>query len=169
LIDPTDAVLLLLDHQTGLFPCVKDVGIDELRANTAALAGLATRIKTPLITTASFPEGPRGRLMPEIHQFAPRAIHVPRAGESNAWDSERFVESVNKTGRKTLIMAGIYAGVSVMLAALDAKAAGFRVYAVMDASGDPSEAASRITLARFSQAGVIPTTTRALMSELQRT
>ena len=43
-----------------------------------------------------------------------------------------------------------------MFPALDAKAAGFKVYAVMDASGDPSEMASRTTLARFVQAGVDP-------------
>ena len=48
-------------------------------------------------------------------------------------------------------------------------AAGFKVYAVMDASGDPSEMASRTTLARFIQAGVIPTSTNAVLSEAHRT
>ena len=53
-----------------------------------------------------------------------------------------------------------------MFPALDAKAAGFKVYAVMDASGDPSEMASRTSLARFVQGGVIPTTTNAVLSEV---
>ncbi len=39
-----------------------------------------------------------------------------------------------------------------MFPALDAKAEGYKVYAVIDASGDPSEMASRTTLARFTQA-----------------
>jgi hypothetical protein len=39
----------------------------------------------------------------------------------------------------------------------------------MDTSGDPSELASRTTLARFTQAGVIPTTTNAVLSEVHRT
>jgi hypothetical protein len=56
-----------------------------------------------------------------------------------------------------------------MFPALDAKAAGYKVYAVMDASGDPSEMASRTTLARFMQAGVVPTSTNAVICELQRT
>jgi hypothetical protein len=56
-----------------------------------------------------------------------------------------------------------------MFPALDAKAAGFKVYAVMDASGDPSEMTSRTTLARFAQAGVIPTSTNAVLSEIHRT
>ena len=42
LLDPSDTVLLLLDHQTGLFQTVKDVGITELRNNTVLLAKVAT-------------------------------------------------------------------------------------------------------------------------------
>jgi hypothetical protein len=56
-----------------------------------------------------------------------------------------------------------------MFPALDAKAAGYKVYAVIDASGDPSEMASRTTVARFVQAGVIPTSANAVLCEIQRT
>lgn len=169
LIDTSDSVMLLLDHQSGLFQTVKDIGVAELRANTVMLARLATLLKIPVITTASEPNGPNGPLMPEIHQSAPHAIYVPRKGEVNAWDNDDFVKAVRATGRKTLIMAGVWTSVCVMFPALDAKAAGFKVYAVMDASGDPSELASRTTLGRFVQAGVIPTSTNAVLSETHRT
>ena len=169
LIDPSDTVILLLDHQTGLFQTVKDISVADLRVNTVVLAKLATLLKIPVITTASEPNGPNGPLMPEIHQFAPHATYVPRKGEVNAWDNEDFVKTVRATGRKTLIMAGVWTSVCVMFPALDAKAAGFKVYAVIDASGDPSELTSRTTLARLSQGGVIPTSTNAVLSELHRT
>jgi nicotinamidase-related amidase len=169
LLDPADTVILLLDHQSGLFQTVKDISVTELRANTVALAKLATLLKIPVITTASEPNGPNGPLMPEIHQVAPHAVYVPRKGEVNAWDNEDFVKAVRKTGRKTLIMAGVWTSVCVTFPALDAKAAGFKVYAVIDASGDPSEMASRTTLARLAQAGVIPTTANAVVSETHRT
>ena len=81
--------------------------------------------------------------MPEIQEFAPQATYVPRKGEVNAWDNELFVKTVRETGKKTLIMAGVWTSVCVMFPALDAKAAGYKVYAVMDASGDPSQMASR--------------------------
>ena len=84
-------------------------------------------------------------------------------------DNESFVKAARATGKKTRIMAGVWTSVSVMFPALDAKAVGFKVYAVMDASGDPSELASRTTLARFIQAGVIPTSTNAVLSETHRT
>jgi len=169
LLDPTDTALLLLDHQSGLFQNVKDISITELRANTTALAKLAAMHQIPVITTASVPEGPNGPLMPEIHEAAPHAVYVPRKGEVNAWDNALFVQTVRETGKKTLIMAGVWTSVCVMFPALDAKAAGFNVYAVMDASGDPSEFASRTTLARFVQAGVVPTSANAVICEVHRT
>ena len=169
LIDTSDTVILLLDHQAGLFQTVKDITVTELRNNTIMLAKLATLLKIPVITTASEPNGPNGPLMPEIHQFAPHAKYVGRRGEVNAWDNPDFVNAVRATGKKTLIMAGVWTSVCVMFPALDAKAAGYKVYAVMDASGDPSELASRTTLARFTQAGVIPTSTNAVLSETHRT
>jgi nicotinamidase-related amidase len=160
---------LLLDHQAGLFQNVKDISVAELRANTTALAKLAALIEIPLITTASVPDGPNGPLMPEIHQAAPNAVYVPRKGEVNAWDNALFVKTVRETGKKTLIIAGVWTSVCVMFPALDAKAEGFKVYAVMDASGDPSEMASRTTLARFIQAGVVPISANAVICELHRT
>jgi nicotinamidase-related amidase len=169
LLDPTDTVLLLLDHQAGLFQTVKDISVAQLRANTTMLAKLAALMKLPLITTASEPNGPNGPLMPEIHASAPHAVFVPRKGEVNAWDNELFVKTVRETGKKTLIMAGVWTSVCVMFPALDAKAAGFKVYAVIDASGDPSEMVSRVTVARFAQAGVIPTSANAVLCEVQRT
>jgi len=169
LLDPSDTAILLLDHQSGLFQTVKDISVAELRANTVALAKLASLMKIPVITTASEPNGPNGPLMPEIHQSAAHAVFVPRKGEVNAWENEDFVNAVRATGKKTLIMAGVWTSVCVMFPALDAKEAGFNVYAVIDASGDPSEMVSRTTLARFTQAGVIPTTANAVICEIHRT
>jgi nicotinamidase-related amidase len=169
LIDTSDSLLLLLDHQSGLFQTVKDISVAELRSNTVMLAQLATLMKIPVITTASEPNGTNGPLMPEIHKEAPHAVYVGRKGEVNAWDKEDFVKAVRATGKKTLIMAGVWTSVCVMFPALDAKAAGFKVYAVIDASGDPSELASRTTLARFIQGGIVPTSTNAVLSETHRT
>ncbi len=169
LLDPGDTVILLLDHQSGLFQTVKDVPVADLRRNVEMLARLATLLSIPVITTASEPGGPNGPLMPEIEQYAPQAIYVTRKGEVNAWDNDDFVAEVRATGRSTLVMAGVWTSVCVMFPALDAVAAGYTVYAVTDASGDPSEIASRTTLARFAQGGVIPTTANAVLCEIHRT
>jgi len=169
LFDPKDAVILLLDHQTGLFQTVKDITIQELRTNTAVLAKLATLAKIPVITTASEPSGPNGPLMPEIRQFAPTATYVARKGEISAWENPDFVRTVRATGKKTLIIGGVWTSVCVAFPAIQAKAEGYTVYAVIDASGDMSQMASQAALDRMTQAGVIPVTTNVVVTEVQRT
>lgn len=135
-------------------------------AKIALLAGM------PIIYTASEPDGPNGPIMEELVELleaAPNAIYVARQGEVSAWDNADFVEAVEATGRNTLIMAGVWTSVCVVFPALQAKADGYEVYAVMDASGDVSKMASNAALARMTAAGIIPATTNTILSETHRT
>lgn len=169
IIDPEDAAMLLIDHQSGLFQTVADMPMPALRNHAAALARMATLCKIPVITTASVPQGPNGPLIPEIHENAPHARYVPRRGEINAWDNPEFVAAVKATGRKTLIIAGTITSVCMAFPAIAAVHDGYKVFAVVDASGTYSKMAQEITLARIVQAGVVPMDTAAVASELQRT
>jgi nicotinamidase-related amidase len=168
-IDPKDSVMLLIDHQSGLFQTVNDMPFTRLRAHAAALAKMATLMEMPVITTASVPQGPNGPLIPEIHENAPHAKYVARKGEINAWDNPDFVAAVKATGRKTLIIAGTITSVCMAFPAISAVTEGYKVFAVVDASGTYSKMAQEITLARVVQAGVVPMDTAAVASELQKT
>jgi nicotinamidase-related amidase len=168
-IDANDAVMLLIDHQSGLFQTVNDMPMTTLRAHAAALAKMATLAKIPVITTASVPQGPNGPLIPEIHANAPHAQYVPRKGEINAWDNPEFVAAVKATGRHTLIIAGTLSSVCMAFPAIAAAHAGYKVFAVVDASGTYSKMAEEITLARVMQAGVVPMDTAAVAAEIQHT
>lgn len=168
-IDPDDSVMLLIDHQSGLFQTVNDMPMPKLRAHATALAKMATLCNIPVITTASVPQGPNGPLIPEIHQNAPHAKYVARRGEINAWDNPDFVAAVKATGRKTLIIAGTITSVCMAFPAISAVAEGYKVFVVVDASGTYSKMAQEITLARVVQAGVVPMDTAAVASELQKT
>ena len=168
-IDPTDSVMLLIDHQSGLFQTVGDMPMPELRQRAAALAKIASLANIPVITTASVPQGPNGPLIPEIHQNAPHAQYVARKGEFNAWDNPEFVNAVKATGKKTLIIAGTITSVCMAFPAISAVAEGYKVFAVIDASGTYTKMAEEITLARVVQAGVVPMDTAAVASEIQKT
>jgi nicotinamidase-related amidase len=169
LFDAHDTAVLLLDHQTGLFQTVKDIPVDDLKRHTIVLAKIAELAKAPIITTASEPNGTNGPLMSELAKAAPNAKYIARNGEVSAWDNADFVKAVEATGKKTLIIAGVWTSVCVAFPALQAKADGYNVYYVMDASGDPSEMANHATLARMTQAGIIPVTTNVVLCEFQRT
>lgn len=169
IIDPDDAAMLLIDHQSGLFQTVGDMPMPALRNHAAALATMATLCKIPVITTASVPQGPNGPLIPEVHANAPHAKYVARRGEINAWDNPDFVAAVKATGRKTLIIAGTITSVCMAFPSIAAVHDGYKVFAVVDASGTYSKMAQEITLARIVQAGVVPMDTAAVASELQKT
>ena len=169
MMNPNDVAMLLIDHQSGLFNLVKDMPVSQLRNNVIALAKAATLLKIPVITTASVPEGPNGPVIPEIQQFAPHAKYVPRQGQINAWDVPLFVKAVEETKRKTLVMTGTLTSVCLAFPAICAVAAGYKVYAVVDASGNWSKLATDLTIARLTQAGVVPVDTFAVIGELQQT
>ena len=168
-IDVADTAMLLIDHQSGLFQTIADMPFTTVRANAAALAKAASLAKIPVITTASVPQGPNGPLIPEIHQNAPHAKYVARKGQINAWDNPDFVDAVKATGKGTLIVAGTITSVFMAFPSISAVADGYRVFAVVDASGTYSKMAQEITLARIVQAGVVPIDTGAVLSELQKT
>jgi nicotinamidase-related amidase len=169
MIDPNDAVMLLIDHQSGLFQLVKDIDLPRLRANVTALAKVSRLGKLPTFTTASVSDGPNGPLIPEIHEHNPDAVYIPRTGQINAWDNPAWVEAIEQTGRKTLIIAGTLTSVCMAFPTLSALAAGYKVFNVVDASGNWSSMATEITLARIVQAGAMPIDTIAVLSEIMGT
>lgn len=169
MINPKDVTMLLIDHQSGLFNLVQDIPVADLRRNVSALAKVATLLKLPVITTASVPDGPNGPLIPEIHKYAPHARYVARQGQINAWDMPDFVQAIEETGRKTLVIAATLTSVCLAFPTICALAAGYRVYAVVDACGNWSKMATDLTLARVTQAGAVPIDTLAVISEMQQT
>ena len=169
MIDPDDALMLLIDHQSGLFNTVKDLSVPELRTNAIVLAKTASLLKIPVLTTASVPDGPNGPLIPEIHEYAPHAKYIPRTGQINAWDNPPFVEAIEESGRKSLVIAGTLTSVCLAFPAISAVAAGYKAYCVVDASGNWSRMATDLTIARITQAGAIPMDTFAMVAELMRT
>lgn len=169
LIDPQDAVMLLIDHQSGLFQLVKDIELPVLRQNVIALAKAARLARVPTFTTASVPDGPNGPLIPEIHQVHPEAVYIPRTGQINAWDNPAWVQAIESTGRRTLLIAGTLTSVCMAFPALSAVEAGYKVFCIVDASGNWSKMATDLTIARIVQAGAMPIDTFAVLAELQST
>ncbi|MGQ3685807.1 MAG: isochorismatase family protein [Candidatus Loosdrechtia sp.] len=169
MIDPNDAVMLLIDHQSGLFQLVKDIDLPVLRSNVTALAKVTHLAKIPTITTASVPDGPNGPLIPEIHQYNPEAVYIPRTGQINAWDNPAWVTAIEQTKRRTLLIAGTLTSVCMAFPALSAVEAGYKVFCIIDASGNWSKMATDLTIARVVQAGAMPIDTFAVLAELQST
>lgn len=153
-LSKAEAVLLLIDHQSGLISLVQDYSPNEFKNNVLALAECGKFFGLPTILTTSFEKGPNGVIMPEIREFHPDAPFIARPGQINAWDNEDFVKAIKDTGRKQLIMAGVVTDVCVTFPALSAIAEGFEVFVVVDASGTFNKEVRDAALMRMQAAGV---------------
>jgi hypothetical protein len=127
--DPLQHVTAVVSLWDGLNQILREFRAEKsLQLNFLHLTPkqLAKVMKIPVITTTSEPSGTNGPLMSKIHQTAPHAVYVPRKGAVNALGNEDFVKTIRATGRKTLIMAGVWTDVCVMFPALDARWQGSR-------------------------------------------
>ena len=167
-LNKDDAVVLLVDHQTGLISLVQDFSPNEFKNNVLALGDVAKFFKLPTILTTSFENGPNGPMVPELKEQFPDAPYIPRPGQINAWDNEDFVKAVKATGKKQLIIAGVVTEVCVAFPALSALAQGYEVFVVTDASGTFNEITRHSAWDRMSASGAQLMTWFGLACELHR-
>ncbi|WP_017615512.1 isochorismate family cysteine hydrolase YcaC [Nocardiopsis salina] len=167
-LDRDQAAVLLVDHQAGLLSLVRDAHPDAFKNNVLALADIAAYFELPTVLSTSFEDGPNGPIVPEIREKLPEAAFVPRPGQINAWDNEDFVQAVEATGRRQLIIAGVVTEVCVAFPALSAIEAGYEVFVVTDASGTLNEVTRHAAWDRMSSAGAQLTSWFAAAGELHR-
>jgi nicotinamidase-related amidase len=167
-LDKDDAVVLLVDHQTGLLSLVRDIDPDKFKNNVLALANLAKYFELPTILTTSFEDGPNGPLVPELRNIFPDAPFIARPGQINAWDNEDFVKAVKATGKKQIIIAGVVTEVCVAFPTLSALEAGFDVFVITDASGTFNDITRNAAHNRMAAAGAQLMTWFGAAGELHR-
>ena len=163
-----NSALLLIDHQIGTMKLIKNLPFDTVKKNTLALAKTAKILNLPVVLTSSQEENIQGTLLPELAEILPEAFdaRVKRDGIVDAWDDNHFKQSVERTGRKNLIMAGVTTDVCLVFPSISACREGFNVQAVMDASGSPYDISEKMARLRMQKEGVVLTATNTIMAEL---
>jgi nicotinamidase-related amidase len=149
-----DALLLLVDHQVGLYTGIRDIDILQLKHNIVGLTRAMLALKVPVVVTTTS-ENMWGPLIPELVDVLHGVTIIERT-TVNAWDEKRLVDAVKTTGRKKLIVTGISTDVCLAFPAIAALADGFQSYAVVDASGGFSQTQVDMGIARMQQVGVVP-------------
>jgi len=165
-LTPDNAILAMIDHQTGLMVGVRDMNPAQLKNNILGLTKMAKVLALPSVVTASYPQGPNGPVMAEISQVLTDATVINRQGEINAWKSSEFRDAIKKSGRNKIIMAGIVTDVCLMFPAISAVAEGYDVYAVVDASGTWDQVSRDAAIHRMTQAGVKVVTWASVLAEI---
>jgi nicotinamidase-related amidase len=86
----------------------------------------------------------------------------------NAWDDENFVAAVKRTGRKNIVLAGLWTEACVAFPTIQAIHDGFDVYVVEDLCGDLDVKTHQAAMRRVEQEGAKPVTWIQVMLEWQR-
>jgi nicotinamidase-related amidase len=153
-LDVNNAAFLFVDHQVGLLNLVQDTNPDSLKNTILGLADTAKFFNSSVILSSSRADGPNGPLLPELMERFPDAPYIARPGQINAWDDPDFVKAVKATGKTQLIISGIVTDVCVTFVSLSAKAAGYEVFVVTDASGTFNEAIRDASWMRMQAGGI---------------
>jgi nicotinamidase-related amidase len=86
----------------------------------------------------------------------------------NTWQDRKVVDAVKATGRKQLIIAGLYTEICVAMPVIQALGEGWDVTVITDACGAVSVEAHQVAIQRMIAAGTNMMTWLALASEWQR-
>jgi nicotinamidase-related amidase len=155
-----------IDHQPYQLANLNSHDPHMVVNNSAALAKAAKVFDVPtILTTVVADRG--GRIFPQITDVFPGQEIIDRTF-INTWEDPNVVEVVKRTGRKQLILAGLWTEVCVAMPAIQAAGEGWDVTVVTDASGAVSTEAHEVAIQRMIAAGVNMITWMALAAEWQR-
>jgi nicotinamidase-related amidase len=166
LLRPEDSVLVLIDHQPYQLTNLNSHDPHMVVNNTTALAKSAKVFGVPTILTSVIAER-GGVIFPQVTDVFPGQKVIDRTF-INTWEDEKVVDAVKATGRKQLIIAGLWTEICVAMPAIQAAGEGWDVTVITDASGGVSVEAHEVAIQRMIRAGVNMMTWLALAAEWQR-
>jgi nicotinamidase-related amidase len=167
LLTSKNAVLALIDYQPEQYAGVASVGHEELLAHVTMLGRVATSFELPVVLSTVYVKHGMSGTNKELREVLPGVPEIDRT-TMNSWEDPDFRSAVERTGRRKLIIAGLWTEVCVAFPTLDALQAGYQVYFVADAIGGVSRVAHESAIQRMIQAGATPISVLGLACELQR-
>ena len=168
LITADNCAVVFIDHQPQMaFGVANQIDRQQLLNNVVMLARGAKEYGVPTILTTVETESFSGPMWPQLLDVFPELKPIERTG-MNAWDTSEFRDAIHATGKKNILMAGLWTEVCICWPTLNMLHEGYNVYVVEDACGATSEAAHQAALSRMAQAGAVRMTTVATVLEFQR-
>jgi len=169
LLTPDNHTLVLIDFEGQMGFATKNIPIAELRTNVAIISGASKIFNVATIVTTVAEESFSGPVFPEVEEFYPQATsnYIDRTS-MNTWEDEAAYNAITATGKKKIVLAGLWTGVCIVGPALSALSEGYEVYAITDACGDVSVEAHERAIQRMVHSGVKPVTSIQYLLELQR-
>jgi nicotinamidase-related amidase len=167
LLSPGNCVVAFIDYQREQYAGVGSMPHDELVANVTLLGEVVTAFAVPVVLSTVYVRHGMSGTNDELRAALPGVPEIDRT-TMNSWEDPDFRAAIERTGRRKLVIAGLWTEVCVAFPTLDALRAGYEVFVVTDAIGGVSPAAHEAAMQRMRQAGAVPISVLSFACELQR-
>ncbi|MFI7012242.1 isochorismatase family protein [Streptomyces sp. NPDC050145] len=162
MIDPRTVQIVFADLQDSIVALSGTNGPETIRRSAGVLSTIAQRLDIPFtMSVAPRPDGPD--VIAELPETAPFVRGGPCCWDDLAWRAAIAAED-----RKTLVICGVTSEIVVLHTALDALAAGYAVFVLVDASGGMSERTERAALSQIEAAGGTVTSVASFVTSMVR-
>ncbi len=165
LLTDKNSVLALVDYQAAMFKGVASGDKTIIKNAAIGAANAASVLGIPVVLSSINPKF-NGEFIPEITSLFPgQEVFARKIPSFDAFEDERNWNAVKKTGRKKLVISGLWTSMCFAYSALHGLKEGLEVYGLIDAAGDSTPDAHKYGVQRMLQAGVVPITLESLVSE----
>ena len=167
LLTPENCVVAFVDLQPQMIFGVNGADRELIINHNVALAKATRIFDVPAILTTIESKSFSGFVLPQMQAVFPGQEPVERS-TMNSWDDANFVNAVKRTGRKKILLAGLWTETCIALPTIQLIHDGYEVYVVEDCCGDISALAHDNAMRRMFQAGAKPVTALSVILEWQR-
>lgn len=167
LITKDNCAIAFIDYQPQMIFGVGSMDRQLLINNVLMLAKAANVFDIPAALTTVETKSFSGYMLEDILEIFPNRIPIERSG-MNSWDFEEFRDAIKSTGKKNIIVGGLWTEVCVCWPTLAMLDEGYNVFVVEDACGGVSECIHKTAMQRMIQAGAVPVTAMQMLLEFQR-
>jgi len=167
LLTPDNCVVALIDLQPQMLFGVSNFDRQTIINNNLALAKATRVFDVPVVLTTVETKSFSGNIWPQIQSLFPSQQPIERSS-MNSWDDKNFVKAIEDTGRKKMVLTGLWTETCVALPTVQALRDGYEVYVVEDCCGDVSQLNHDNAMKRVIQAGAKPVTALSTILEWQR-
>ncbi len=167
LLTPDNCAVAFIDHQPQMLFGTSNFDRQSIINNTVALAKATRIFDVPVVLTTVETKSFSGNMWPQLKAVFPGQEPIERSS-MNSWDDPKFVNAIAKTGKKKIILAGLWTETCIALPAIQAIHDGYEIYVAEDCCGDVSQLNHDNAVRRIIQAGAKPVTSLSTLLEWQR-
>jgi nicotinamidase-related amidase len=167
LLTPDNCVVAMIDFQPQMLFGVSSHDRQTIINNNVALAKATRVFGVPTILSSVETKSFSGNTWPQVLAALGNPTPIERSS-MNAWDDANFVAAVKQSGRRKIVLSGLWTETCIALPSIQMLHDGYEVFVVEDCCGDVSLLAHDNAMKRVIQAGAKPVTSLSTMLEWQR-